>query len=47
MHARLIAGFLAGTAVLAASTGGVQVKAATAATWCLGLGALGPCRAAP
>jgi hypothetical protein len=33
MHARLIAGFLAGTAVLAASLSGVPARAGAAATW--------------
>jgi hypothetical protein len=33
MHARLAAGFLAGTAVLAAVPGGVPAHVATAATW--------------
>jgi hypothetical protein len=33
MHARLIAGFLAGTAVLAAGLGGVPARAGAAATW--------------
>lgn len=33
MHARLIAGFLAGTAVLAASSGGAPAQAGAAATW--------------
>jgi hypothetical protein len=47
MHNRLIAGFLAGTAVLAASTGSVAAHAGAATTWTVSPGGTATAKATP